>query len=206
MVKVESLSDLELINNIKLNSCNDSFLELSERHSRLFYKICHRYLKILESYRYSKEELFENKDFIIFDAAIKFDINRKAKFSTWLGIWTRFFCLNKINKLKNMPVVNSEEEIANSFNDESIEKFSKTTKERINLNNVKKVLSKLGDSRITSVFKLRYDPKLDKKLSWEKISDKLKLSLGTTVKLHKTGLKILRKEIDEEKLETFHLS
>lgn len=203
---LKSLSDLELINNIKKFSCNDSFIEIVTRHENLFYKICHCYAKVLESFNYSRNELFEEKDSIIFEAIIKFNPNKGAKFSTWLGNWTRFFCLNKINKLKNMLTINSENDIKTVFESKSIEKFEISKRNQVNFNNVKQILTKAPDSRVVGVFKLRYNPKLRKKTSWAKIASRLNVSLGTAIKLHKVGIEMLRKEIEEDKLETFYCS
>ena len=90
------MNDNELINKIKEQNCEDSLKTLTLRHENLYYKICHRYAPTLRASGISPEDLFEDKALVIYKAVETFDPSRKAKFSTWLGNYSRYHCLNYI--------------------------------------------------------------------------------------------------------------
>ncbi len=157
MLDIAKLSDINLIEKVKGDSCSDSFIELSKRHSDLFYKICHNYLLTLNSFGVATTDIFEEKDFVFLNAIKKFDPNKKVLFSTWLGNYTRYFCLNRINKAKKMPELGDEEEIESVFNQTSISQFE-TPKNSLNSDIVYSLLNGCDDVRVKNIFKLRYDP------------------------------------------------
>jgi len=57
------------------------------------------------------------------------------------------------------------------------------------------ILSQLKDSRIKTIFELRYFSG-EAKPTWSKISEKMKISIQTAINLHSRGIKILRQKID----------
>jgi RNA polymerase sigma factor (sigma-70 family) len=202
MENVSDLSDLVLVNRVKENACSDSFVELSNRHGNLFYKICQSYIKVLSIVGYHPDDIFEDRDVVIFEAIRKYDPNRGARFSTFLANVTRWFCLNKINKTKGVPENGSEEEMEAAFNDKSVENFE-NQKPEVDVDAIFRTLSQTKDGRILNLFKLRYDTSLDKKRPWIEIADQLKLSVQATMQLHKKGLKLLREEMASENLNVF---
>lgn len=202
MVQVEVLPDIDLVQRVKDNACSDSFNELSKRHSNLFYKVCQTYAKTIISLGISVTDIFEEKDIVIFEAIRRYNPNKQALFSTWLGNYTRYFCLNKINAAKNMPEVSSEEEIAAVFDHVAIDSYHNQSP-NVNLDGIFKVLDSCNDQRVKNIFRLRYDPTRLKKRTWASIANQLKLTVQTTIQLHKKGLKLLRDEIAQEKLEVF---
>lgn len=56
------------------------------------------------------------------------------------------------------------------------------------------ILNKLKDQRITSVFKLRYFSG-EKKLTWQKVAKKMKISTQTAINLHEKGRIILKNKM-----------
>ena len=57
----------------------------------------------------NKDELISDKEYNIYQAALKFDSSRGAKFSTYLGNETKWMCLNIYNKNKKHPEIATEE-------------------------------------------------------------------------------------------------
>ena len=202
MEETTALSDLQLVQRIKDNACSDSFNELARRHSNLFYKVCQSYIKTLNSLGYCPTDIFEERDMVLFEAVQKFNPEKGTQFSTWLGNYTRYFCLNKINEAKHMPEVASAEEIEAVFNDESIKAFE-DQKPEVAMDNVFDALKTTNDPRITAIFKLRYDPFARKKRTWAKIAEELKLTVQTTIQLHKKGLHFLRTQLASESLDIY---
>ncbi len=202
MFDVKRLSDLELVGRIKELACSDSFNEIANRHSNLFYKVCQSYIPVLLSLGHSREDLFEEKDLVLLESIQKFNPDKGAAFSTWLGNYTRYYCLNKINRRKGMPESSTLEEMESAFDEMSLEKFNYPS-ENINLQTVFQVLENLSDKRVALVFKLRYENDLPKKRTWAAIAGELNLTISSAIQLHKKGLKLLREEMDGDKFDIF---
>lgn len=199
---VSKLPDEELVLKINSNGCSDSFTELSNRHSKLCYKVLQSYVKVLSSFGYDPTDIFEEKDFIMLGAINRFNPKKGNKFSTWLGNFTRYTCLNKINKAKGLPELASQTEMEAAFNAKSIEAYE-SADIPVDVGAIFKALEATKDNRITNIFKLRYDPELCKKRTWLQIAKQLSLTVQTTIQLHKKGLKLLREEIANKKLDVY---
>jgi hypothetical protein len=206
MLKIDlsNLPDNVLVDKVKKDSCSDSFLELSRRHSNLFYKISNNYIKILASLGMDPKDILEEKDAVLYDAILKYNANHlnKTKFSTWLGNYTRYFCLHKIKKVKKMPEIGDEDAIKQVFESKSIEEYE-TRQSKINLQGILNKLMNIPDKRIANIFKLRYNPELAQKMTWDAIADQLELTIQTTQFLHKKGIQLLRQEINKKNIEVF---
>ncbi len=202
MEDITKLLDIVLVTRIKETACSECFNELAKRHSNLFYKVCQTYIKTLVALGYCPTDIFEERDVVLFESILKFNPDKGAQFSTWLGNYTRFFCLNKITAAKNMPEVGTEEEMEQVFNEKSVDEFE-NKKQIVDLKSIFKTLHTVRDARITNVFKLRYDPNLRKKRTWANIAAQLKLSVQATINLHKKGIRLLREEIAAKQLDVF---
>ena len=76
--------DLQLINNVKKLQDSSSVQELIDRHSGIYIEMVNKYLPNDMS-GVIKDDVLEDKNFCIYDAAIKFDENKNTKFSTYVG-------------------------------------------------------------------------------------------------------------------------
>lgn len=185
-----------------LNGCNESFEELLKRNENLFYKTCQKYLPALESVGFNRNDILEDKLYIIYEAARKYDSSKKASFNTWLGNFTRFYCLNKLNEKKYIKSVINSDSAKEEIDSQSFSKFS-SENNNISLN---KIFSTLEDKKlikVKKVFELRYNPEKNKKTTWEEIAEKMDISVESVVNLHKKGLKMLQKEIKYNDLDIF---
>jgi len=189
--------DNTLIRRIKKNGCNESYKLLSNRHEKLFYKICQNYIPIAISKGIRKNDVLENKDFVIFKAILSYKNNKKCKFSTWLGNCTKYYCLTLINKDNRM--ISSEEDILKmAINNQVKEEYSEEEKNKNDKEYIFNILKNLKDKRIYKVFKLRYfeDFKEKEKPTWSFIAKKIKTSTQTAINLHERGKEILKKKLE----------
>lgn len=189
--------DNTLIRRIKKNGCNESYKLLSNRHEKLFYKICQNYIPIAMSKGIRKNDVLENKDFVIFKAILSYKNNKKCKFSTWLGNCTKYYCLTLINKDNRM--ISSEEDILKlTINNQIKEEHSDEERNKNDKEYIFNILKNLKDQRIYKVFKLRYfeDFKEKKKPTWSFIAKKIKTSTQTAINLHERGKEILKKKLE----------
>ena len=189
--KNDGAADLILLDKIIKNKCNDSYLELKGKHERLFYSICNKF-----GDRLNLEELYKDVDFVFFRSIISFKIEKKAKFSTWLGNFTRYHCLNHIKS--NSKYVMTEEDVINHFFDQkSIEDFSPEIEFKTDIEHAFGILKKLNDKRIFKIFELRY-LRRGRKLTWKDIAEEFDLTPQTIINLHGKGRKAIKKKMDPE--------
>jgi RNA polymerase sigma factor (sigma-70 family) len=185
--------DLIYLNKIIKKKCNDSFLELKNRHEKLFYSVCNRFTN-----RVPLEDIYKDIDFVFFKAILSFKPDKKAKFSTWLGNFTRYHCLNYI-KNNNKYVITDDSSLDHFFNEKSVEEHEHKTEYANDLDHVFHILEKLSDKRIFKIFKLRYT-KSGPRLTWKQIAEEFDLTPQTIINLHTKGRRILRKKMKDHKI------
>jgi len=191
MKNIRAQEDIALINQIKRKNCNDSLIKLSKMYSAVCYDMCNKYSHVLSNFGAEMQDLLDQKDYFVYRAAASFDPSRNVKFSTWLGNFTKYQCLNAITKRKNVILLDDDK--LRFFIEKEDLKNDKTSEAQENQNTnefVFNILNKLKDNRISKVYKLRYFSG-EKKLTWQKVAKELKISTQTAINLHEKGRKIL---------------
>lgn len=197
MTDLNYLSDLDLINNVKNGqSPDDSLAELVSRHSGIYISMINNYsVASPSSPIFSKDELIKDKNYYIYQAALKYDESKKTKFSTYLGNETRWLCLNLYNKNKNnKEFAGLDFEYLNPLSDESALS--------INQDALDKVLSMVRgqpDKRVTTIFKKRYiDGDKNKVMPWHKVCKSVNLSIQGCINIHDKTIKKIQEELKKE--------
>lgn len=101
------MEDLQLIKKVKEEGDNDSILELIERHSGIYNTVIDNHLSG-DKNKLDHADFMENRSLAIYNCAISYDPEKKAKFPTYLANKTRWDCLNFLKKRKKMPTSNLE--------------------------------------------------------------------------------------------------
>jgi len=190
-------SDIELITRVKEDCCDDSLEELISRHSALCYGIYNKYSKSIKA----SGELIDNidleKNFIIYKAVTSYNPDKKTKFSTWLGNFTRYYCLNVINsKKKYVPM---EDGLLNSIREKEVELNNEHLLDNGDMQEyIENILEGLKDQRIRKVFALRYFEDFNKKNTWVNIGKKMNVSPQTAINLHNRGKDMIAKKINSK--------
>tara|TARA_R100001163_G_C5054902_1_gene191413 strand:- start:117 stop:719 length:603 start_codon:yes stop_codon:yes gene_type:complete len=188
------LSDNHLVERVKKRNCEKSLLELSERHSGLYFKILKKYTKSFFANNIDINETAADKNLIIWNSVKSFSTDKNVKFSTWLANQTKYHCLNTLNKKSKDRLITTGDDILDYLNEE--EEPSGGT---VLFEFIENILSQLKDQRIKKIFSMRYS-KEEKKPSWCVVASNLKISTQTAINLHNKGISILRKKITSEKL------
>jgi len=183
-------NDIHLIDKVKNHADQDSMKELIDRHSGIYVEMVNKYLP--ESNEgLNKEDVLQDKDFCIYDAAIKFDETKNAKFSTYIGNLARWKCLNIYNKNIRFPQSCISEIFDDTVSCES--DLKRIEKEEL----IKKIFSgihSMGDDRVKKIFTMRYQD--GKKLTpWKKIAKKLDLSIQGCINIHNKHLTEIKKYV-----------
>ena len=176
-----------------MHGCEDSFLELCRRYENVYYKICQKYRYALIKSGVQPEDVYAEKDMIVLKCAQSFDPGRKTKFSTWLGNYAKFTCLNYVNSKKYIFSADTAELHEHIEKSQSIPDHTNNLNEEYKM--MKTALEGLKDSRIKKIFYMRYFGDKKKSSTWKNISENLGMSIQTAINLHKKGLGILKNRL-----------
>tara|TARA_B100002019_G_scaffold148476_1_gene127824 strand:+ start:143 stop:718 length:576 start_codon:yes stop_codon:yes gene_type:complete len=185
-------NDNELVSYIQQNKNTNACLqELINRHSGIFYDMVNK-LVPNQSPVCNKNDILNERDYHIYNSALKFDPDKGTKFSTFLGNETRWLCLNSYNKEKRRKIDFKTVEEINSVNNLSKE-------EEIDmhlLNEILFIIDKHPDSRVSRIFKMRYqDGHNYKLLPWKKIAPHVNLSIQGCINVHDGVIKEIKRKL-----------
>ena len=192
-------TDEELISSIKEQGDSDSFNEVCRRYENIFYKICQKYSPVLSMSGVNPQDIFDEKNYIIYHCVSTFKSNKKAKLSTWIGNYARYLCLNSINSRKFL-IPSSDEDIKKFLEDKQCKEYYSSHSNCLHedCDYVSNLLSQLKDQRVIDIFKLRYGE--EKKMIWAKIAKKMNLSPQTVINLHNKGLKLIKRKFKSDNI------
>jgi len=185
-------SEEEILSRVREFNCNDSLKKLISYHSGICFNLILKYRKYIQSKNCDFQDLIDQKDYFIYKAALQYNKDKNIKFSSWLGNFVKYQCLNcRRSKVDNFTVSDesSKLEIDKKAQNEFFDSQTKT--ERLTI--VKEALGELKDSRIRDIYILRYFN--NKKMTFKRISLEMGISEPTIKKLHKKGKNILFKKI-----------
>lgn len=178
----------------KKDQLEDNLKKLVEKHSGIYLDMVNKYAR-MNCGVFSKEDLVDEKEANIYKCAIKYDFNKNAKFSTFLGNETRWMCLNLYNKNK---ISNSFIEIDSVYGKFGNEEYE----DKINLElsrSIKNIIEQMPDKRIKKIFDMRYViGEKNSVMPWRKICKEVDLSIQGCINVHDRGLKIIRDKLKKE--------
>lgn len=201
MINLKEMTDSELIFGVKnTNDSGDCLMELVCRHSGIFMTMVHNYLpNSFSSGPSYRDELIDDKNYYIYQAAIKYDECRNTKFSTYLGNETRWMCLNLYNKNKNKTMKEVGLDCLEVKHILSNDDNKSLTLNKEMLDKILNMADNSKDSRISKIFKLRYiDPEGNKVTSWKNIGSELNLSIQGCINIHNKAIKKIKKQLEKE--------
>ena len=194
-----NLEDVDLVNNIKKQiDVEESLEELVNRHSGIYLEMVNSYASPNNPF-IDYQELIQDKEYKIYNAAMKYDPDRGAKFSTYLGNETKWMCLNIYNRNKRRPAFQSSF-IENLSSTDHME--CDTISESIKKDLFDKVLSAIKmhpDKRVERIFEMRYIiGNKNKVMPWKKIGEEMKLSIQGCINIHNSVVQNLKEELKQE--------
>ena len=192
-------SDSYLVRMIKNKADDDAFKEVCRRYENVFYKVCHRYDNPLLISGINPQDIYDEKNFILFHCVSSFKPEKKAKLGTWIGNYARYLCLNSINSKKFIiPTENIKMQKYIEDNQAKVQHTSGGREQEENFKYIFNILSQMKDKRILELFKIRYFD--DKKMIWAKVAKKMGISTQTAMNLHNQGIKILRLKLKSKNI------
>jgi RNA polymerase sigma factor (sigma-70 family) len=184
-----------LVESIKNNSNAEKCLEvLINRHSGLCINMINGYMS--KNHNDSlRQELIKEKDFQIYNSALKYNPQKGSKFSTYLGNEIKWKCLNLYNRDKRRKTVPVEEELINYFSYQN----SENSIDNELFDNIINQAENHSDERIGKIFHLRYvEGSKNSVMPWKSISSIMNMSIQGCINLHNSALKQFRNKIRKE--------
>tara|TARA_R110000824_G_scaffold21832_3_gene80979 strand:+ start:659 stop:1264 length:606 start_codon:yes stop_codon:yes gene_type:complete len=193
----QELTDHELISNIKKNVDTDTSLkELVTRHSGIYITMVNSYVPQTNIFT-NKEELIDDKEYNIYQAALKYDPTRQTKFSTYLGNETKWMCLNIYNKKRKHPEIASDELFLELHHYEATDTHEEELKNEL-FSKVIELIQEYPDDRITQIFNMRYiEGSKNKVMPWRRVSEEVDMSIQGCINIHNTTIKKLKLKLKE---------
>lgn len=198
---IHDQTDTQLTFNLKNDfEAEKSLQELVDRHSGIFLDIVNSYIPN-NSPTCHKQDIINDLQYYIYNAGLKYDENRGAKFSTFLGNETKWLCLNQHHKNKKYLLAASPE--SEFLLDKKIEEPEEEQEHNPHLN--ENLLSKIfdiidrhPDPRVRKIFRIRYlQPEFNKLTPWQKVGTELKMSIQGCINIHNAAIKVIRKNLTE---------
>lgn len=192
MIDYNTIKDEDLINNIKNNKHTDKSLNvLIDRHSGICMDMINSYMS--SGYNSSlRQELIDDKDYQIYESALKFDPNKGTKFSTYLGNEIKWKCLNIYNKNKKRMHIPVEENLIDYFSYLSKEDSGDSSEK---FNEIINKAQSYSDKRIGQIFYLRYVVgKNNSVMPWKNISSNLNMSIQGCINIHNAFIENFKKQ------------
>lgn len=191
------MNDIKLVDNIQKQKDTESSLrELVVRHSGIYYSMVNRYVPD-QSLICSKEDLLEERDFHIYNAALKFNSEKGTKFSTFLGNETKWLCLNSYNKAKKKYCEATAPEDL-----DFLDKLDFGEPVDINLlNEIFLMVERHPDHRVSKIFKLRYKDGVGHKLlPWKLVAPHVNLSIQGCINVHNSVIEDIKNKLVNKEL------
>jgi len=202
---IHNQTDTELTHNLKNDiEAEASLQELVNRHSGIFLDIVNNYIPNASPTSH-KQDIIDEIQYYIYNAGLKYDQDRGAKFSTFLGNEAKWLCLNQHYKNKKYLLAASPESefaLHNKAKEDDEAENSPHVNEAL-LCKIFEIIEKHPDARVRRIFKIRYvDPEFNKLTPWQQVGKKLKMSIQGCINIHNAAIKIIRKNLKENELDS----
>lgn len=190
-------SDVELVRRVKTLKCDASLKTLIERHSALCFDTFKKYNRALTEKGVNLEDLFEEKDYLIYKCTLNFDETKNSKFSTWLANHVKYKCLTNITKQKRTLSIDDEN------NNQIISKLAENKDDFSEKRDfVFNLLAQMKDKRLERIITMRYYGDKNSR-KWKNISKELGITYQTAITLHKKALDFLKTKIQSKNMQDF---
>ena len=194
---LKNSTDEDLISLIKTGKKGeDALKEIIKRHSGIYVSMVNIYAQS-SSPLSNKSEFLHDKDYNIYQAALKYDSSRGAKFSTYLGNETKWKCLNSISKSARCPETSCENMVL-ELNQEKTNCEHKKNLDKELISAIIDIVEKNPDDRVYKIFKLRYlEGYKNKVMPWKKVSSQLSLSIQGCINIHDSAISKIKNKLKE---------
>jgi hypothetical protein len=171
--RFSTTQDLELIKKVQELGDNDAMKTLLQNHSGVFEQCLKESLS--NDYQVFKNEIHEDKNFLMYKWAKNYDPSKNMKYPTWVGQNVKWMCMNIVNRSR--PWESLEEGSFDCSYEQEIENI-----EQMALEELSNLAKSYPDERVLAIIEGRYFQTKPK--PWHKLSAELKTSQISLTNLH----------------------
>jgi len=186
------MTDIELVFKVKNEKCNQSLCSLIEKHSPLCNDIFGKYAESLMQSGVYLNDVYGEKDNLIYKAALTYKPEKKVAFNTWVGNICKYFCKTKISKGAKSKTIPVSSEVLDYYSTEESLTDKQDEMEECDKQRVLDILKENHDKRVVEVFKIRYFSGTRNPVTFKKIGEKMGISDQTVLNIHRKGIKSLK--------------
>lgn len=197
MQENENLEELSLINLAKEGD-NHSLKQIIDQHSGICVNIYKKYTNISSISGVTRDDIESSKDYIIFNSVKSYDPSRGSKFSTWLANQTRFYCLNSINKNKNLtpPDEDTIEYLIDKKHFEDFKENDAIEFKNETINEIKKILNSISNKKIKKCIEKKYFSGENK--TYTSIAQEMNVTVQTVINWHNKFIKLVKQKLNSQ--------
>jgi RNA polymerase sigma factor (sigma-70 family) len=185
---MKDILDIDLIERIKNEKCDESLKELASRYKPLCLSLVANFEWAFSRNLVDSEFLTENLELLVFSAAISFKKEKKVVFSTWLYHSIKFYFLRNIYREKKGAQITDE--ILKNFEKENQREIERVKNIKDLAEEKMLILKKLENKDIYQIFRLKYS---EPKKTQKEIASTLNIGVSKVSRLHSRGIAFLRK-------------
>ncbi len=176
-------SDIQLIEQIKVNNDSQAVTELVNRHTGIYINVVKKYSCYPDFLaRVNVDDIKDEKFFNIYKWALNYDGSKEMRFGSYVGKMAGYMCANLLRR--NDESIQFNEAIAPSNDTSAVEQTNHDSDiEEINLS-----AEGVSDPTFREIFKLRFGGQ--KPLGWRAIGEALNMS-------HEGARKVFNRYIDQ---------
>lgn len=195
---LRSQPDLTLVQDIQSGSpLSSEMLEiLSDRHSGLYVSTIMRLTGT--SIPNLKEELLDDKMYVLYHAVMTYDKDRGSAFTTHFANEAKWNCLKNKTKKCNKEI-SCEESVLDLALDRSGQyDFIDVNDDKFFHEELMKEIEAIRDETAKKIIKLRYFSSDTEILPWKKIAEAVQLSIQGCINIHNKYVDKIKKHIDKK--------
>lgn len=191
---LQTLPDLVLVKHVKDQDdlLDKSFEILAERHSGLYAQTVLRTSG--SSIPNLKDDLIDEKLFVLYEAIRTYDENRGTAFNTHFANCARWNCLTNKSRKSNIEIT-VEPAALDTLVDQDAGASEEQCYDPSDIEEIKAKIESLEDERAKKILRLRYFSSGTKIIPWKKIANEVQLSIQGAINVHDKYVAIIRKNI-----------
>ena len=193
-------SDLSLIKKIQSEDNQACLESLIQRHSGIYVYVVDQYTKNPNSI-IDRETIMQEKDTVIYTAALNYNPKCKSKFSTYLANEAKWKCLNAISKVKRRKET-SLDEITSGISENSSLTVNDNSCERLikleSFNVFKDMLDSEKDKRVKKIIDIRYNTTNNKLVPWRIVAKEIGMSIQGCINIHNKFINKVKKQLTKK--------
>lgn len=168
---------------------DEAIVILKNRHFPLIISIYKSYSLLINKMSARFEHVIPNVELFIYEMALSYNPNKKTKFSTYLGSYVRYKCLNVINKTFE---ISTDNEKINQFQEKKYHTFNLITEDNT-YDYLYYIIQNVKCEKVKKIVQLRFFA--EKPKTWQEIGRNLGMTAQNANNIFRKFKKLAKKKL-----------